>query len=56
MKHNYMRGAKMCILIFGVQKIFENRQNQPFLAILSHFATHPTRGPQGGEVILLHPP
>ena len=38
------------------RKILEIRQNQPFYAILSHFATHPTRGSQGGGLILLPPP
>ena len=42
--HEFLWSSK----IFGVRKILENRQNQPFLAILSHFAAHPTRGPHGG--------
>ena len=42
--HEFLWSSK----IFGVRKILENRQNQQFYAILSHFATHPTRGPQGG--------
>ena len=42
--HEFVWSSK----IFGVRKILENCQNQPFYAILSHFATYPTRGPQGG--------